>query len=200
MAWPDVDAVVMGASAGGVEALLQLLPALPAGLPAAVLVVLHRPVDSTGLLAPLLQARCKLPVEEALDKQALQPGRIVLAPANYHLLVEPGPTLALSVDAPELYSRPAINPLFESAAAVFGRRLLALLLTGANADGTAGVAAVRHAGGEVWIQDPTDAHVATMPAAALQYAGADRVLTLRALKDLFLTFSRHEASHAPHPR
>lgn len=201
MPWPDVDAVVIGASAGGVEALLGLLPALPAGLAAAVVVVLHRPADSPGLLAPLLQARCQLPVDDALDKQALQPGRIVLAPANYHLLVEPGPTLALSIDAPELYSRPAINPLFESAAAVFGKRLLALLLTGANADGSQGVAAVRHAGGEVWIQDPSDAHVATMPAAALEHAGADRVLTLAAMRALFLTtFRPQEVRHAHHPR
>ena len=174
----DADAMVIGASAGGVQALQQLLAALPAGFVPAVLVVLHLPAGRPSAVVDIMDRRCALPVHEALDKQPLAPGTVVFAPPDYHLLVEPDRTLALSVDPPVLHSRPAIDPLFESAAAVFGPRLLALLLTGASHDGSAGVAAVRRTGGRVWVQDPAEAQVATMPAAALAGAGADDVMDL----------------------
>jgi two-component system chemotaxis response regulator CheB len=178
--WPDVDAVVIGASAGGVEALLALVRALPPAFPVPVLVVLHRPTRSGGgaTLASLLTRQSALPVADALDRQPLTPGQVVLAPPDYHLLVDPGPVAALSVDTPVLWSRPAIDPLFESAAAVFGARLLALLLTGGSADGSAGAEAVRRHGGELLVQDPAEAQVPTMPQAALQRSGADRVCTI----------------------
>lgn len=197
-AWPDVDAVVLGASAGGVDALLTLLSALPA-LPAPSratpardpvwLLVLHRGsrLRHEPSLAALLGRACRRPVAEAEDRQPLQPGQVLLAPADYHLLVDaatPRPVAALSVDEPVLWSRPAIDALFESAAPVFGPRLLAIVLTGASADGSAGARAVRAAGGEVWVQDPAQAAVPTMPQAVLDHAGADRVLTLRQMQDL----------------
>lgn len=172
------DAIVVGASAGGVEALRLLLEALPAALPAAVLAVLHLPRDRPSHIAALMSRHCALPVAEALDKQPVQPGTVAFAPPDYHLLVEPGGTLALSVDDPVLFSRPAIDPLFESAAAVYAQRLLAILLTGASGDGSAGIAQVRRCGGTAWIQNPSDAQVATMPASAIAHAGADEVLTL----------------------
>lgn len=174
-----VDAVVLGASAGGVDALLALLPAWPADAPP-LLVVLHRP-RGAGALAELLGRDCPARVEEAWHGQPLVRGQVLLGPPDYHLLVDPGPVAALSVDEPVLWSRPAIDPLFESAAEVFGRRLLAVVLTGASADGSAGAAAVRRRGGEVWVQDPEQAAAPTMPAAALALAGADRVLGLPAL-------------------
>ncbi|MCA0239315.1 MAG: chemotaxis protein CheB [Proteobacteria bacterium] len=187
--WPEVDAVVLGASAGGVEALLALLPALPTAAPApSWLIVLHRGVQSHGdpSLAALLARACPLPLAEAEDRQPLCGGQVLLAPADYHLLVDRDgaqPVAALSVDARVRWSRPAIDPLFESAAQVFGDRLLAIVLTGASADGSDGAAAVRAAGGELWVQDPDEATVATMPRAARQRAGgADRVLTLAALR------------------
>jgi two-component system chemotaxis response regulator CheB len=187
--WPEVDAVVLGASAGGVDALLALLPALaaaPAGL--VWLIVLHRGARGRGepSLAALLARECPLPLAEAQDRQPLQSGQVLLAPADYHLLVDTDgaqPVAALSVDEPLRWSRPAIDPLFESAAQVFGDRLLAIVLTGASADGSDGAAAVRAAGGELWVQDPDEAAAGTMPRAALQRAGgADRVLTLAALR------------------
>ncbi|HSW16574.1 MAG TPA: chemotaxis protein CheB, partial [Ramlibacter sp.] len=141
------DAVVIGASAGGVHALLTLLGCLPAGFEPAVLAVLHVPASQPSGVAELMAGVCALPVREALDKQPIAGGVVVFAPADYHLLVEPGRTLALSVDAPVHYSRPAIDPLFESAAEVFGERLLALVLTGANGDGAEGLLAVRRCGG-----------------------------------------------------
>lgn len=175
------DVVVVGASAGGVAALRRLLASLPAHFPLPVLVVLHLPADRPSQLAQVLAPECALPVAEAEDKQPLRLAHVVIAPPDYHLLVEDRHSLALSMDAPVLFSRPAIDPLFESAADVFGPRTLAILLTGASADGTAGVAAVRRAGGVAWVQDPADAVAPTMPASALAHAGADAVLTLEAM-------------------
>lgn len=182
------DAMVIGASAGGVAALQALLSSLPAALPMPVLVVLHLPRDRASHVAELLDARCALPVREAEDKQPLLAGTVTIAPPDYHLLVESRASLALSMDAPVLFSRPAIDPLFESAADVFAERLLAILLTGASSDGSAGVAAVRAAGGTAWIQRPDDAASPLMPASALAHAGADAVLTLQAICSELETF------------
>ncbi|MCC8536087.1 chemotaxis protein CheB [Xanthomonas axonopodis pv. poinsettiicola] len=187
-AHPRFDAMVIGASAGGVTALQALLSSLPASLPMPVLVVLHLPRDRASHVAELMDARCALPVREAEDKQPLLAGTVTIAPPDYHLLVESRTTLALSMDAPVLFSRPAIDPLFESAADVFAERLLAILLTGASSDGSAGVAAVRAAGGTAWIQRPDDAASPLMPASALAHAGADAVLTLQAICSELETF------------
>lgn len=170
--------LVIGASAGGVSALQQVLRALPGGLAIPVLVVLHLPRDRPSRIAELLDPDCALQVREAEDKQPLQPGTVTFAPPDYHLLVEDAQSIALSMDAPVLFSRPAIDPLFESAAAVFAERVLAILLTGASSDGSDGVAAVRAAGGQAWLQCPDDAEASLMPASALQRAGADAVLAL----------------------
>lgn len=186
MPWPDVDAIVIGTSAGGVDALLALVQALPAGMPQVVMLVLHRPARPLPRSSPaaLLATRCALPVAEAWHGQPLRPGEVVVAPADYHLQVDvgaQGPVVSLSVDPPVLWSRPAIDPLFESAAAVWRHRLLGLVLTGASTDGTAGAAAVRRCGGEVWVQDPSEAVAPTMPASVIERVGADRVLTLAAM-------------------
>ncbi|MEN4950345.1 chemotaxis protein CheB [Stenotrophomonas sp. TWI819] len=175
------DLVVIGASAGGVSALQSLLSAFPATLDLPVLVVLHLPRDRPSRIADLLDAGCPLPVREAEDKQPLQRGTVTFAPPDYHLLVEDRATLALSIDPPVLFSRPAIDPLFESAADVFGDGVLAILLTGASSDGSDGVAAVRQAGGEAWIQCPEEAYSSMMPASALAHAGADAVLPLTSI-------------------
>lgn len=177
----DLDAIVIGGSAGGVRALHALLTRLPVDFEVPVLVVLHLPRDRPSQIAELLNAHCALPVREALDKMPLEKGVVVFAPPDYHLLVEDASSLALSMDEAVLFSRPAIDPLFISAAAVFSHRLLAILLTGASADGSEGVAAVRRAGGTVWIQQPDDAVASYMPAAALAHAGAEAVLTLKEL-------------------
>jgi two-component system, chemotaxis family, protein-glutamate methylesterase/glutaminase len=172
------DAVVIGASAGGVAVLRRLLAAVGPQFAPAILIVLHRPACGGSALAEVLAAASTLPLQEALDKQPISPGRVILAPADYHLLVERGRSVALSVDPPVLHSRPAIDPLFQSAAAVYGPRLLALLLTGASRDGCAGVAAVRRHGGTVWVQDPATASAPTMPEAALAGPGADCTLDI----------------------
>jgi two-component system chemotaxis response regulator CheB len=179
-----VDAVVVGTSAGGVEALLGLLGGLPSGFPAAVLVALHRTPEPPAVgethsaAAELFGQRCRLPVSDAWHGEPVRAGRVLLAPPDHHLLIDPGPVVVLSCDEPVLWSRPAIDPLFESAAEVFGPRLLALVLTGASADGALGAQAVVRRGGTLWVQDPGDAQVPTMPRAALQAARAEAVLTL----------------------
>jgi two-component system chemotaxis response regulator CheB len=172
------DAVVVGASAGGVTALRTLLRALPAGFRPPLLVVLHLPRDRPSLIVDVLGEHCALPVREACDKQRIEPGTVTFAPPDYHMLVEDETSVALSLDDPVLFSRPAIDPLFSTAAAVFSQRLLAIVLTGASSDGSHGLAAVRRAGGVAWVQCPDDADASLMPASALAHAGADAVLTL----------------------
>lgn len=176
-----VEVVAIGASAGGVAALQRLLAALPADFAAPVLVVQHLPADRPSRLHEVLGAHCALAVAEAEDKAPLAPGHVKIAPPGYHLLLDDRGTLALSTDAPVLYSRPAIDALFESVAQVFGPAALAIVLTGASEDGAAGLAAVRAAGGLGWVQDPAEAASPTMPAAALERAGADAVLTLETM-------------------
>lgn len=175
---PFPQAIVIGASAGGVQALSTLLPSLPPGLPAAVMIVLHIPPDRPSQLAELFRARCELPVREAQDKEPATSGTIFFAPPDYHLLVEPDRTLALSLDEAVNFSRPSIDVLFESAAFAYGEGLLALVLTGANGDGSQGVKTVKRLGGQVWVQDPGTAAMRAMPSAALDTVTADRILTL----------------------
>lgn len=176
MIHPPIDLLAIGASAGGVEAIGTLLSALPAGFPAAVAVVLHLPPDKPSILPELFARRCALPVKEVEDKEPVKAGTVYIAAPDYHLLVEPDRRFSLSCDAPVHYSRPAIDLLFESAALSYRRSLLAIVLTGASADGAAGLRSVRRHGGSAWVQDPQEAAAPTMPQAAIKTAGADRIL------------------------
>lgn len=187
-----VEAVVIGASSGGVEALTRVLPALPADTRASVFVVLHLPRERGSLLVDVFAPRCKLPVREVHDKDPIAAGTIYFAPPDYHLLVDDGPQLALSADAPVAFSRPSVSVLFESAAAVYGDRLLALLLTGAGSDGTAGMQAVQRAGGLTVVQQPASAHMPQMPEAALERVSVDYVLTLDEIMAMFQALPRAE--------
>lgn len=178
------DAIVIGASAGGIEALSQLLPALPATLQAAVAIVQHIPRQRPSLLAELFAAKCGLPVHEAVDKQPVQPGHVYFAPPDYHLLVDRSRTqrgaasFALSIDEPVHYSRPSIDVLFESAAEVYRHRLLGIVLTGANTDGATGLARIHALGGTTLVQAPETAAASLMPEAARRASPVDHVFTL----------------------
>jgi two-component system chemotaxis response regulator CheB len=178
-----IGAVAIGASAGGVEALSTLLPALPMTLAVPVFVVLHLPRGRDSLLVEIFGPKCVVPIVEAQDKQPVVPGTVYLAPPDYHLLVDAGPSLALSVDDAVHYSRPSIDVLFESAADVYGGRLLGIILTGGNEDGAAGLEAVRQAGGLTAVQRPESAYASLMPASALKRGPADFVLTLNEMAD-----------------
>ncbi len=185
-----IEALVIGASAGGIEALSLLLPALPATLSLPVFIVLHLPRERPSLLVSLFGPRCTVPIREAEDKEPVVAGTVYFAPPDYHLLLDEGPALALSIDDPVNYSRPSIDVLFESAADLYGARLAGMILTGANEDGAAGLAAVHAAGGVTIVQDPDTALSAAMPAAALQRTGADFVLPLAGIADLLRTLGQ----------
>lgn len=170
-----VSAVVIGASAGAVEALLTILPRLPAGFAVPVFIVVHVPPDRDHALVALMQPRCAVAVKEAEDKEIAVTGTVYFAPSDYHLLIEDGGTIALSSDELVNYSRPAIDVLFESAAHAFGPALLGVLLTGANEDGAEGLRTIRQAGGQLLVQDPATAAAPTMPAAGLRQCPDARV-------------------------
>jgi two-component system chemotaxis response regulator CheB len=172
------DLIVVGASLGGLRAAEKLLRGLPADPGVAVVLAQHRGPDSTrGSLEAILQQHTRLRVVEAGDKDPIEPGNVYLAPPDYHLLVEPG-SFALSVDERVQFARPSIDVLFESAADAYGERLIGIVLTGANADGAAGLAAVKRRGGVAVVQEPGTAEARSMPEAALKLTAADAVLPL----------------------
>lgn len=189
-----VDAVVIGASAGGIEALSVLLPALAPDLLTPVFIVLHLPRDPPSVLAEIFTRKCAVPVREAEDKEAVASGTVYFAPNNYHLLVDHGPRLALSADDPVHHSRPSIDVLFESAAEVFGARLLGIILSGANEDGASGLAAIHDAGGVTIVQSPDTARAPHMVLSALKLRPADRVLPLIEIADMLRTLDKSGAT------
>ncbi len=193
-----IRGIAIGASAGGVEALSELLPALPSELAAAVFVVLHQPRDRPSLLVDIFKPRCDLSVREAEDKEAVEHGTIYFAPPDYHLLVDEGPRLALSADDLVHYSRPSIDVLFESAADVYGDRLLGILLTGANEDGASGMAAIHRAGGTTVVQEPETALAASMPASALKRTPVDDILSLDGIAALLRSMGRASGAETIH--
>ena len=162
--------IAIGASAGAVDALGQVLPRLPVSLPAFVVVVVHVPADRRSALGDLFAQRCAVATREAEDKLVPQPGTVYFAPPDYHLLVERDGSLALSVDEPVHHSRPSIDVLFDSVAEAFGQEALAMLLSGASQDGADGLAHVRASGGQTWVQTPESAQMPVMPRAALARA------------------------------
>lgn len=191
LAGRGVDAVVIGASAGGLEALLAILTQLPPGYHLPLLAVLHLPSHGDSRLAEVLGARMNLPVREAADKERIQPGTLYVAPGGYHLLVEQDQSLSLSCDPPVHYSRPSIDVMMESAADAWGDRLAGILLTGANDDGADGLARIGQHGGLTIVQDPNEAAVRAMPQAAIARRAPDHVLGLADIHALLLELDKH---------
>lgn len=175
---PGIEAIVIGASAGGVEALMTIFAELPRGFGLPIIAVLHLPDERRSQLAEVFARRVSMPVLEARDKEVIAPGTLYFAGPGYHLSVEYDRSLSLSQEDRVHHSRPAIDYLFESAADAYGRSLLAILLTGANQDGARGLAQVKQQGGTTVVQDPTEARVAVMPLAALAMHTPDHILTL----------------------
>ncbi|SDI76153.1 two-component system, chemotaxis family, response regulator CheB [Pseudomonas flavescens] len=176
-----LEAVVIGASAGGVEALLTLFEGLPANYGLPLVVVLHLPDGRDSLLPDLFARRLALRVKEAQDKEALQPGTLYFSAPGYHLCIESDRRFSYSRDEPRHYSRPSIDYLFESAADTYGANVMGVLLTGANQDGAAGLNTIKQRGGVTVVQDPQEAQVPTMPEAALALHRPDYLLSLRGI-------------------
>ncbi|MBD9653604.1 chemotaxis protein CheB [Pseudomonas sp. PDM12] len=175
------EVVVVGASAGGVEALLGLFDGLPAGYGLPLVAVLHLPDNRESLLPDLFARRLALRVKEAQDKEVLQPGTLYFAAPGYHLCIEADRSFSYSREEPVHFSRPSIDYLFESAADAYGAKAMGILLTGANQDGAAGLYTIKQRGGVTVVQDPQEAQVATMPEAALALHQPDYILTLRGI-------------------
>ncbi len=177
--------IVVGASAGGVEALVQLVRTLPADLAAPVCIVLHIPPDAPSLLAPILNRDSPLTAVQAENMQRWETGRIYIAPPDRHLLVHADGTLGVARGPRENRHRPAIDPLFRSAAVAFGPRAIGVILSGTMDDGTAGLMAIKERGGIAVVQDPKEALYPSMPQSAIANVAVDHVLPVRALGELF---------------
>ncbi len=172
------EAVVIGVSCGGLAALTQIFASLPADYPLPILVVQHLHPSQNEDFFSNLNEHCLLTVKAADEKEAVTRGNIYFAPPNYHLLVEKDQTLSLSVDERVNFSRPSVDVLFESAAAVFGSRLVGVVLTGANADGAVGLRMIKERGGLTVVQDPDSALADYMPRAAMAAVTVDHLLAL----------------------
>ncbi|MBE7177658.1 MAG: chemotaxis protein CheB [Mucilaginibacter polytrichastri] len=170
------ELIAIGGSAGSLPALIQLLAALHDDFTIPLLVVLHRKNDYDSNLSQVIAHRAKMEVSEAEDKENISSGHLYLAPPNYHVLVEKDLSFSLDVSEKVHYSRPSIDVSFQSAAEAFGDKLLAILLSGANADGTEGLQHVRKYGGTAIVQHPEEAQTPFMPEHAIRNNGADYVL------------------------
>jgi two-component system chemotaxis response regulator CheB len=194
-----IDAVVIGVSAGGLEALTTIIPPLPKNFGKAIIVVQHIKEYSDDFTARHLDAISAIQVKEADEKEVILPSTVYIAPAGYHLLVEDDRTFSLSAEPPVNFARPSIDVLLESASEVYADRLLGIILTGANSDGAHGLRAVKMAGGLTLVQDPKTAEFDTMPLAAINATKIDHVLELPEiasfLSDLDTVKNTHRQCH-----
>ena len=172
------DAIVIGTSAGGLDALGILLPALNAHLPVPVLIVQHISATSDSFIITYFDRLCSLAVKEAEEKEQLKAGVVYFAPPDYHLLVETDRTTSLTNEEKVNYSRPSIDVLFETAAWAFKERLIGIILTGANWDGAAGSEIIKKNGGLIIVQDPATAAVSRMPEAVIARIKPDQILQI----------------------
>ena len=188
---PRIEAVAIGASAGGVRALLALLSDLPAAFRLPVVVVLHVPDRRDSQLVELFQHRLRMPVREARDKEAIEASTLYFAGPGYHLAIEADHSFSLSCEEPVHYSRPSIDIMMTSAADAYGAGLAGILLTGANGDGAGGLAHIALQGGLTIVQDPEEAEAAAMPKAALRTMKPDFVLPLERIRRLLHQLDTH---------
>lgn len=179
--------VVIGASAGGIDALSVIFTALPRDFPVPILVAMHCHPGREGKLVELFAHRHDRPIKEAEDRERMQPGMIYFAPPDYHLLVDPGGVLSLSADEKVNFARPSIDVLFESAAYTYGPNAIGVILTGANQDGAAGLKTIKDRGGLTGVQDPKTAEVPFMPLAAIQMTTVDCIDSLQKLSEFIMS-------------
>lgn len=180
------EAVVIGTSAGGLFALSTILTALPADFSLPVMVVQHRSREERTLLEEVLTQKCQIKIRQAEEKEKIEGGAVYFAPPDYHLLIEGNRTFSLSCEERVNYSRPSIDVLFETAAMVYQKKLLGVILTGANHDGAAGMALIKKYGGLTIAQSPATAQFPTMPEAAIATGAIQQVLALHEITALLL--------------
>lgn len=173
------EAIVLGTSAGGFKALSAIVPELPAHYSLPVIVVQHMREDSDGFMTQHLNSLSAVLVKEAEDKEPIQPGILYIAPPGYHLLIEENRSFSLSVDPKVNYTRPSIDVLFDSAADVYEDRVIGVILTGANSDGSRGLGRIKERGGLAIAQDPASAEADYMPGEAINTTHIDHVLKLQ---------------------
>jgi two-component system chemotaxis response regulator CheB len=189
-----IEMIVIGCSAGGIDALHQILSLLPDDFGPPIVIVTHiGEIPGGSSVSTILQEFTTLPVEEAWDKAIIETGHIYIAPSGYHLQIETDRTFSLSIDPKVCNVRPSIDVLFESAAYAYGENLLAVILTGANKDGTAGLAAVHEESGVCLVQDPFTAVSPTMPTSAISLGFIDHVVRLDEIADHLVRLTK-EAS------
>lgn len=173
----DCKVLIIGGSAGSLDVLLKILPNLE--VPSfSIVIILHRKQSDDSTLEELIAVKTKIPVKEVEDKVELLPGFIYIAPSDYHLLFEKNNVLSLDISEKINYSRPSIDVSFESASDVFGKSLVGILLSGANADGTHGLIAIKKAGGTIIVQDPEAAEMPFMPNNAIEFSSPDYILSV----------------------
>jgi two-component system chemotaxis response regulator CheB len=192
------EIIVIGASYGGLSALQALLPELAPEFPLPVVIAQHRKKDGDDGLCEFLRRRSRLPLAEPNDKEKVEPGRVYLAPRDYHLLIEKS-IFALSTESPVAHARPSIDVLFESAAEVYRERIIGIILTGANRDGARGLAKIKSFGGLAVVQDPSSAESPAMPQAAMDATAVDRILPLQEIAP-FLNELCHPSQRLLHAR
>jgi two-component system, chemotaxis family, protein-glutamate methylesterase/glutaminase len=181
--------VVIGASLGGLNAIVEVMRDIPPEFPAPIAFVQHRSASDPDTLVRLLRRQTKLQVKEPSDKEEIVPATLYLAPADYHLIVEPG-AFALSTGPAVSYARPSIDVLFESAADSYGVGTIGVILTGANHDGAAGVARIKSRGGRILVQDPQTAECGVMPRSAIQATKPDQILLLHEICEALIYMCR----------
>ena len=172
----NAKVVVIGCSAGGFTLVFDIISKLPKNFPLPVIVVIHRSRKHKSSIEELLNNKSKVIVKVANDKDQLKRGHVYFAPSDYHLLLEPDETLTLDCSEPILFSRPSIDVTFQSVADVYNEQVIAILLSGANADGAAGICYIHDRKGFTIVQDPESAEVRTMPEAAISRCGTDLIL------------------------
>jgi two-component system, chemotaxis family, protein-glutamate methylesterase/glutaminase len=183
------EAIVIGSSAGGLRALLELLLYLPAAYPLPIIIVQHLLDGKDSFLADYLNEKTFITVKEADDKETIEKGYAYLAPPGYHLLIEDDHSLSLSMDPRVNFSRPSIDVLFESAAFVYEQRCIGIVLTGASGDGSQGLLRIKANGGLAIVQDPATAEFNTMPKSAIQATEVDHVLTLEEMGHFLISIA-----------
>lgn len=186
----EYEAIVIGASAGGFNAFIKLLPSIPLDFPIPVIIVQHIHPNQDDFFVNFINQKCQLTVKEINDKEQILPGFIFVAPPNYHVLVEDDKIFSLSIDEKINCSRPSIDLLFESAAEVFRSKLIGIILTGANSDGALGMKKIKEYNGITIVQNPEEAESNLMPISSIDMCSIDHILELEKIPQMLVSLTK----------